>query len=428
MALHKAPLSPLRNGLYFLLALLVVTISGNPAIGFFGKEAVYIGSLVIFVGIWVLHPLKIKRQDAFVLALFALLVTAHMAIFGSMVVNATLGFLIKLSIALLAVKMIPEFSRRYVSVMYVLSLISFFFWVPMYLGVDMRGEFSSMRIPSPEDSFHYHIGIYNLREEWDGSIRNMGMFWEPGAFAGYLMLALFFLVRDGELNAVLSKQGLALTVALLSTQSTTGYLAFMVFALFCVYRAGLARAMLVKILILPTLVSALAIGAYMSLNKIPFLGEKINQQFASAAIGDDASRINRIGNLLYDLDWILDRPIVGWSANPATRYAVDQDVATLVSGQGNGLTGFTVKFGLVGLASFIWFFAYTTTQLAGSLPTTVLGVVVVCMLLTGEQFLGFPMFLSLMFLPKKKLLAPAASAKLNASSMQFAVERASERL
>jgi len=63
MALHKAPLSPLRNGLYFLLALLVVTISGNPAIGFFGKEAVYIGSLVIFVGIWVLHPLKIKRQD-----------------------------------------------------------------------------------------------------------------------------------------------------------------------------------------------------------------------------------------------------------------------------------------------------------------------------------------------------------------------------
>jgi len=96
-----------------------------------------------------------------------------------------------------------------------------------------------------------------------------------------------------------------------------------------------------------------------------------------------------------------------------------------VSGQGNGLPFFTLKL-TGGWPCYLFFCLYNDTILF--VATTVLGVVVVCMLLTGEQFLGFPMFLSLMFLPKKKLLAPAASAKLNASSMQFAVERASERL
>ena len=125
-------------------------------------------------------------------------------------------------------------------------------------------------------------------------------------------------------------------------------------------------------------------------------------QVASAIAHDEASRVNRVGNLIYDLEWIADKPALGWSATPETRLSNDSETAELVAGQGNGLTGFAVKFGLVGLFIFLAFFAYGTRRISGSLSTTLFGIVVVCVLLNGEQFLGFPLFLTLMFVPRIK--------------------------
>jgi hypothetical protein len=176
----------------------------------------------------------------------------------------------------------------------------------------------------------------------------------------------------------------------------------MVLTVFYVYNAGWVKGMLVKMLVLPSFIVVLALGAYVAINEVSFLGEKINTQVESASARDDASRINRVGNFLYDLEWIANRPVLGWSANPETRFSIDPDVAELIAGQGNGLTGFAVKFGLVGLVIFIGSFAYITRRVTGSLLASLFGIVMVCVLLNGEQFLGFPMFLSLMFAPQKK--------------------------
>lgn len=411
--------------LYHFLVFLVIAISGNPAMAAFEKEYVYIGTLAVFIGLWLIKPLKFHDYDVLIFALFSLLLLIHTYIFGSMVITSSLGFLVRLGIALLAIRLIPEFSRRYVTAMYFLSLISFIFWVPMLLGIDMQSMFSSLRVPL-NNSAHFSIGIANLRSEYDGSIRNMGMFWEPGAFAGYLILALFFMIRDGQTKVFQSKQGLVLVAALLSTQSTTGYLAFMVLTVSYAYDASWFKGMKLKILILPLIIITLAGVAYMSITELPFLSEKINQQLNSASVRDDTSKINRFGNYLYDLKWIESRPIVGWSATPETRYSIDREVADLVTGQGNGLTGFAVRFGFVGLAVFIGFFGYATLQLSGSLTTSMVGIFVVCMLLFGEQFLGFPIFLSLMFLPRRKSQSQSSTA--NARRFGLAISGTGGRL
>ena len=388
--------------IYIILMFLVVFISGNPAIEVLSKEVAYIGSLFIFLFFWWRRPLSLNNNDRLVFVIFFILIMVHVLNFGAIVINASLGFMVNLSIAMLAIKLIPRFSYNYVGLMYFLALISFLFWVPLLFGVDMQGFFSAIRIPINSD-VHYHIGFYNLREEYDGSVRNMGMFWEPGAFAGYLILALFLLMRGGNFNAVWSKKGLVLISALLSTKSTTGYIAFMLLAVFYAYNSALIKGKFVKLIFLPIFFFTTVGVSYVATNELSFLGEKIEDQLKSASVRDDSSKINRFGNFLYDLEWIDKRPLLGWSANPATRFSIDGDAAELVNGQGNGLTGFAVKFGLIGLLIFIGFAARTIYRITGSVTDSFFGVAIVCVLLNGEQFLNFPMFLSLLFVPYENI-------------------------
>jgi O-antigen ligase len=390
--------------IYTILTLLVIAISGNPLMGGLGKETIYIGTLMIFLLLWWFKPQKLSRQDVLVFALFFLLTITHMLSFGLMVVVASLGFLIKLSIALLAVRLIPEFSRRYVSLMYVLSLISLIFFIPSWFGVDLESLFSPISF-SFRQSYISILGIYYF---YSGNVgdalnRNVGVFWEPGAFAGYLILALLFLISRQRNKSIFSKQGLVMIFALLSTLSTTGYLAFIVLVVFYLYKTFWVGMKVVKrMLVFPVLIAVFTAGTYAAINEVSFLGEKISGQMETSTEGTRSSKIGRIGNFLYDLDWIAQKPMFGWSATQATRALIDTEVDDLVHGQGNGLTGFTVRFGLVGLFILVGFITYTTWRLSGSLIASLFGVVIVCMLLNGEQFLNFPMFLSLMFLPQKK--------------------------
>jgi hypothetical protein len=272
------------------------------------------------------------------------------------------------------------------------------FFIPNTLGFITPETFSAFRVSLNSGDFN-HIGIHNFRID-DGLVRNAGMFWEPGAFAGYLILAIFFLVRDGHIDVLKTKQGAILILALLSTQSTTGYMAFLVLSIFIAYRSGLFRKIISKIIIFPAMLATLLFGAYIAGSEISFVGEKISDQIESASNQDDVSRINRFGNFTYDLKWIGDKPLFGWSANPETRFSFDPDLAELINGQGNGLTGFAVKFGLLGFCLFIGFFAYNTLYITGQSSAAIFGVAVISVLLYGEQFLGFPIFLSLMFMPK----------------------------
>lgn len=365
--------------------------------GFFGKEFVYVGSLTIFLIYWLFKPKKLTKQDSIILALFCLITFLHLIIFGTIVLYSSIGFLIKLTIALLAVRLIPEFSRHYISVMYVLSLVSFIFFTPLCLGVDMQSLFSAMRIPLPFENIHFTIGLHNLRAEYGGSIRNMGMFWEPGAFAGYLLLALFFVMRDGPGDFSSKHKMWVLIVALLTTQSTTGYMTLiMVLVLFAIQFSS-SKSRSVKILLLPLLLALLVCSSFIAFKSIDFLGDKIKHQINSVASGQEASKITRFGNFVYDLDWIAQKPILGWSSNPQTRLDSDPDVLKLVAKQGNGLTGFTIRFGLLGTLVFFSFVFFNTWRITGSPSSSLVGLVIISMLLMGEQFLNFPLFLTLMF-------------------------------
>lgn len=398
------------------MTFLVIVTSGNPMVDVIGKFTAYIGTLVAFLALWLLKAKKLTRQDMFVFSIFLLIILIQVLIFGPVAVAASLGFMIRLVIAMLAVRLIHGFSEFYISAMYFLALLSFVFWAPMLFGFNWIDLLPSIQLKVGDQSYYnaYDIGIHNFVLESDLSPRNAGMFWEPGAFAGYLTLALFFLIRDAGGGKLVSGQGLVLIAALLSTFSTTGYIALMVIVAYGVYDSGWLKTPVMKLTLFPMILITLAVASYFALSDVSFLGGKINLQLKLAASNSDSSNITRFGNILYDIPWIAQRPLIGWSANPETRSAVDPAVAAIISRQGNGLTGFTVRFGLLGLLAFLVCFAFSTKRMGRSHSKALFGLIIILILLNGEQFLNFSLFLTLMFVGE---IAPYPTVSMGTRSI-----------
>lgn len=379
-----------------VLILLVLVVSANPAVFVFPKQAVFIVPTAVLLILSLSRGLRIARSDIAIFAVFSLLCAVHVLEFGGETITASLGFLIRLGLALLAVRVVPDFEWHYSSIMYWLALVSFVFYVPVLLGFDLASSLGALRIPLSGTDI-VHIGIHNFHTPESAS-RNSGMFTEPGSFAGYLVVAMLFLLR--KTDDVSKRRFAVLTLGLLTTLSTTGYIALVPLLMMRSIATQLALRGTVRYLTIVPVVVALGTVAVAAYGALPFVGEKLEHQLQKATDGDEGAKINRFGNFLWDLDYIESRPVAGWSPRHATRAGVDADAEELASGQGNGLSGFAVKFGLVGLAMFALAAGLRFRAYYRSRALAIFAVIVIAIVLAGEQFLNAPIFLSLMFLPK----------------------------
>ena len=386
-----------RNKIDYFLTLMVIIVSGNPAVGYFSKEVAIIVPLVILLSFAIVRRVKITHRDCVVVAMFLIIYFVHLMAFGSMTVSASLGNLARLLTALLAVRVVPDFPGKFVFVMYGLAIMSLVFFLPTLSGVDLPSLLAPMSIPlGPEI---VHIGLHNFTPVYGATIvRNSGMFWEAGAFAGYLILALLFTLRSIE--TVPRRYFVVLVVALLSTQSTTGYLVFFIVAAALIATGTVKRFDSSRRSLAAFWLVALGVVAAAAFEMLPFLGEKIADQYHIAVAAEGRYYWTRYGNLLYDLEYIIDRPIFGWSSRYEPRQ-IDLDV---VARQGNGLSGFTVRYGLFGLSAFCVFAFAALSDFYRSRRIAAISIIAVMVLLIGEPYLNFPMFLSLMFAFKKKLV------------------------
>jgi hypothetical protein len=381
-----------------VVVLLVVLVSGNPVVFYLlGKGAILVGVPILLIGYAFVRGFRYNYIDVFIYLLFVLIGLVHFIEFGQSVVPATLGFLLKVAAALLVVRTVRDFPYTYVRVMTGLAILSLAFYVPqLLLGDTLRHYAGSVAIPYAPGTLH--VGIHNFGIEIH-KYRNSGFFWEPGAFAGYLMLAILIAGTERARNEGVFKidsRMIVLIVALLTTTSTTGYVALVGFmSAFLFARYGIrdmGRGFAVG--------AVLAVAVFIGYKSLPFLSEKINAQYEAVLQENERYEITRFGNLIYDLKSIEKRPIFGWSAFPETRTTMDPSVSEIVSRQGNGFTGMVVRFGLVGLLIYLLstyrYFAVRTNRWIFSASA----VLVLCILLMGEQYLNFPLFYTLMFAGK----------------------------
>ena len=393
------------------LVLLALIYSGNPAperITAVEPQLVGLAGLLGAIFVRQSRPLM-SRSWAIHFMIFGGILMIQCVSFGFFPLVTMAGFAIRLFIGYAVITLVRDFPRVYVRVMYGLAIVSLVFYVPYVLlhlaGISVESYVSALSTAIGTRSFDRRPILLHTFNGWYSS-RNFGMFWEPGAFQGYLILAMIFLalIKDRLETRQYRCMLWVLCVTVLTTMSTTGYLA-MVLVLLMQYdwqaedpRTTSNRILFGVYVILPLII----LGSYVSYSKLPFLGRKIESQIHALERRQGRWHRGRFGSLVFDWEYVKKRPLTGWGLHSRTRYALHPQMADS-EGMGNGFSDFIAKFGLVGFMA--WFLAALRgfyQQASGRLIPLGIIAILLLLLLQGERFLAYPLFLGLAFLADKE--------------------------
>jgi len=367
---------------------LLLAFSGNPLFTDmpYSKVLLSVFGMVFFIyahlqGKAILR-LKPGRRLVGIMAFFLFLCLCQLFAFDFVSWQGVLGFLLKLVIAYSALHYYhsrrESFELIYVKVMATLSMLSLpLFALNFYRHVGIQLERTIQK-----STFFYTS--FDTPAEF---VRNSGMFWEPGAFAGYLILAFLFIVAlNGRFQiGPFKKEALWLLLGILSSLSTTGYLAFGVIA--AVY--FLTNYSFGKFIIAP-LFGVLMVMAY---NSLDFLQAKVLAQYEEATEMDiyDVSN-TRFGALNMDLVYINSSPWYGNGLHYSTRYRFHPWVTEDI-GHGNGMSNFIVFWGIpLFLLWLFWVYHFFKKRLYSGILSA-LAMIIIVLILQGEQFLNHPLFM-----------------------------------
>lgn len=390
----------------YFLVLLFVNLSGNQAlITGARKEAILLFSLVLVFLRMVQKRRLLLPWFLAVAAAFTILLLLQALALNFFSLSTILGFLVKLTIAAGVVSTVPYFRIVYIRVMVWLAFLSFIFHLPTilagWLGVRLYEFFRPLAALVGAESSgvneRINIGLHNFMGG-EHIYRNAGVFWEPGAFSGYLILALLLLATfKQDLPAKLIKRWrMILAVAVLSTLSTTGYL-MLPLALFAfqlvdeTYHPNLGKQLLQFIG-----VAVVFVPLAFYIWNLDFFGPKIIALYERAVFQEAGWQLSRFGTVLFDWEYIRQRPFLGWGQNNETQFYLHPDLEGFALG--NGLTGFLRQMGLIGFGIFLLAYWLALGRIGITNLTRLWIVAVTVLQLNGEMFLLYPVYLSLMFI------------------------------
>lgn len=281
--------------------------------------------------------------------------------------SSTIFMLLKLYVGFAIIRILGrKFVKGYIEVMFMLALISLpFFIYNMYRGYIPGIPFSEIGVS---------LGLYT-EIFGDGLIlikRNSGMFWEPGAFQGYLNIAIYFALLQPNLKRKFLKV-VVLIIAVLTTKSTTGY--FVVFLILLYYILFLRKSSIISKTIFLILLISSFIYAYYGLN---FLQDKIVEESTK-----DINQGGRINDYIKYGSLILSNFFLGVSASVAE-----------IAPSGNGFVSFLLYYGIFGVG-YYFFILYKNIRRQINYKYTVLFVLLVLITLQGEGFIYYPLYLVL---------------------------------
>ena len=189
----------------YVTMVLLLAVTGFP---FFTYQPFWI------LGIGYVTFILIKRKQintidlrfiATYIILFLFLITFQAVQFSFFALKSWIGIIIKATFAFFGVMQLQDrFVKTFVRVMVILASVSLAIWIPnVLIGESFESFFitnvaSYFRSPFYDPSAYYaeppHMFIYTFKSYLPGQRipRNSGPFWEPAAFSGILILAIFF--------------------------------------------------------------------------------------------------------------------------------------------------------------------------------------------------------------------------------------------
>ena len=385
--------------MFFLLG-----ISGMPIISHY--EAITAAIAVIFT-IFYLWEKRLKVDWSFwmILGSFAILITFQATLFNFFRLSTVLGLFLKLWIAYLGVKLLWEkFPDYFINQMVFFSLVSFIFFIPIFLYPPMEQIIMDM-IPSflsyPEFNLLLEaeipkksLIIYEFNTQAMGDfgllVRNCGPFWEAGALAGYVVLAYMFnTIRQ---RSFINRNNNIFLITLLSTQSTTGFVCLFAFLLvvFLIYYEYLAA---LKVLV----VGALFVGAVMVYYQLTFLSAKIAIEFENIKTDIERGGDSRVASAILDWRDISRFPLTGRGIWDETR--IDAKFKYVL--RNNGLTNLAARWGVIFFFIYFYWFYRSLYEYCHTYKSNLWMAVAILLIIWvasfSEDYYESPFFLSMLF-------------------------------
>lgn len=286
-----------------------------------------------------------------------------------------------------------RFKYAYMNIMTVIAGISLLFYSIMVL----TGYVPSLSFL--EKPYYKGVFIFNMRINEIADHRNCGPFWEPGAFAGYLlMVGLMFFNQLDILWREYKKKCVILLLALFSTLSSQGYLALGLLILLYYLRSHFN---------LKTILAIFGFGiiAYFSYIQFDFLREKVNDQLELAAdweSNESLQSANRFSTTLLDIYYIEKSPIIGNTDNLQIRYADHPFILRTIDnkgsyGSGSGTSSAMASYGIP--LFILWLYlTFKAFNRSYSRREAIFSLLFIVILGSAEAYNGYILYLSFPFL------------------------------
>jgi hypothetical protein len=130
-----------------------------------------------------------------------------------------------------------------------------------------------------------------------------------------------------------------------------------------------------------------------------FLKEKIERQYSQAIeMDEDDVSANRMGALIMDLQYIRSQPLIGNGLHVKTRFRYHPQVKGDI-GHGNGMSNFMASWGIPFFLFWLFCVFKFSKQVSHSPQTAAIALIIIVLLLQGQQYLNYPLFISFFFLP-----------------------------
>lgn len=326
-----------------LIGISIITNSGY--VGMMRDDSRPVLFLLPLTLVFIYKWLKLNRRiqinykvSTLIILLFLILVTFILnSEFKSL--NLYVHLILMIFTAFLISEIVPfnRFINGYTAGMKYITIVSLFFYT-LWNFFDYRLPFNILQ--TRFTSYYNGIVYFQLIHSPD---RNIGIFWEPGLFASFLVIALIFQIIFKETRNRFTF--VILVLGLLSTQSTAGYLLIpFLIILYILKRVDTWVGLLFVYLLL-------TLGVLLNLFSSQILDvlATINPRMFGKFINDSLTLNTRLIGPILNLRIFLSSPIIGVGFSNATKLFVENSLSFNIGSQTSTSTYFLSSMGIGGI-------------------------------------------------------------------------------
>lgn len=213
----------LKSKIFIFILIIYITYNSGSMISTTNGVGIILD--LLFALIFSIKVFKIILKDSLKLIHYSLIGTIFFvlitfSLYGFSPIGAYLGIIFKSIVSVGIVftykfRDMANFYKKYISILAIVSLIGYFLVTPGIIKLDFTLINNINEVP-------YNVSFIFFNLSWTPD-RNIGIFWEPGIFATYLIVALIFEISLNEKNKISPLRVLLYVVTIITTKSSAGY-------------------------------------------------------------------------------------------------------------------------------------------------------------------------------------------------------------